>query len=78
MEIVSCPEEGCNKEISTESRVYLSLSQEIKDRFKRNMLWRQTINNSNLKLCPTADCEGVINLSKGRMHCHKCRVVFCR
>jgi len=60
------------------SKVYYRLSQEIKDRYERNALWRQTINNPNLKLCPTADCDGVINSAKGRLHCPKCKVVFCR
>ena len=34
--------------------------------------------NPNLRLCPGANCEGVIDASKGHWQCPRCRVVFCK
>lgn len=29
------------------------LSKESQERFRRNLLWKQTVSNPNMRLCPT-------------------------
>lgn len=41
----------------------------MKDKYKKMLLWKQTISNPNLRLCPTENCEGIIDLSKGAFAC---------
>jgi len=63
---VECPQEGCPKVMNTHSKVFYSLPQQSKDKYKKTELWKQTINNPDLKLCPTENCEGLINTAKGK------------
>ena len=65
MEEVTCPKESCKVQLDPEGDVFKRLPQESKDRFKRNSLWKQTVNNPHLRLCPTENCEGVMDTSDG-------------
>lgn len=78
MEDVTCPEEDCREIMTTENTVYARLPEQSKEKFKRMLLWKQTISNPNLRLCPTENCEGVIDISHGTFECQKCKVKFCK
>jgi hypothetical protein len=53
MEDVVCPEENCDIPIDPQGSVLARLSPQTQNRFKRNQLWKQTMSNPNVKLCPT-------------------------
>ena len=53
MEDVTCPREGCSAALDSRGSVFYRLPQESKDRYNRNSLWKQTVSNPNLRLCPT-------------------------
>ena len=54
------------------------LPERIKDRYKEQKLWKQTMDNPNLKLCPREDCkEGVVDLQMNPPRCRKCQRQYC-
>ena len=61
MEEVTCPQENCPALLSTTAPCYLDLPQDYKQRYARFQLWKQTISNPNLRLCPNEQCSGVID-----------------
>lgn len=53
MEDVICPKEDCSAEINEQGGVFQGLPQQSKDKYRKTQLWKQTISNPNLRLCPT-------------------------
>ena len=43
-----------------------------------NQLWKQTVDNPNLKLCPTENCQTIIKIKDDKFQCPKCNVKFCQ
>jgi len=78
MEEVTCPDENCTEVIDTRGVIFRRLPQVYHERFERNARWMMTVKNPNLRLCPTENCEGVLDTSQPRLQCPKCRVRFCR
>lgn len=58
--------------------VYLGLPEGSKRKYERTLLWKQTMANPNLKLCPREECTGVIDKSREVNECEKCRHRFCK
>ena len=56
MSEVTCPKEGCPAALNPKGTVFYRLPDKSKERYTRNTNWKQTINNPNLKLCPTEHC----------------------
>ena len=78
MQDVTCPQEGCTMQLQPNSKVFEELPQNTKDKYSRNILWKQTISNPNLKLCPREHCQGVIDKSQPINECNRCRTKYCK
>ena len=62
-----------------QSPLYQLLNETMKARFREGELWRQTMNNPNLRLCPNEVCkEGIVDMSLNPPQCRRCRRTFCR
>jgi hypothetical protein len=47
------------------SLIYNKLPETTQRRFDQQALWRQTINNPNVKVCPYENCrDGMVDLTK--------------
>lgn len=51
-EQVECPEEMCKVVLSTNMKVFEVLPTRLQERYKHQCLWRQTLNNPNIRMCP--------------------------
>ena len=78
MEEITCPEERCPATLDIKGQVFMQLPIAAQSRYKRLILWKQTMNNPFMRLCPTPDCDGIIDTSKGKMSCSTCGVTFCK
>ena len=77
-ETVLCPEEGCPQKLTKHSPLFLLLNHQIRDRFREQELWRQTVDNPNVKLCPGEYCkEGIVDMRMNPPQCRNCRRLFC-
>ena len=78
-EAVLCPEENCPEKLVIDSPICLLLEEKIRNRFREQELWRQTMSNPNVKLCPREDCKsGLVDLTIQPPQCRKCRKQFCK
>ena len=64
MEDVTCPRDECEAKIDPEGPVFKRLPDGAKDKYKMNQLWKQTVNDPNLKLCPTEGCQSIIDIKE--------------
>jgi hypothetical protein len=78
MENVTCPQEGCEVVLGLGCVVYERLPEESKKKYQRTLLWKQTMSNPNLKLCPREECNDVIDKSRQINQCDKCGNRFCK
>jgi hypothetical protein len=60
-EEVTCPQENCPAVLNTTSPCYSSLPEDYKQRYGRFLLWKQTISNPSLRMCPNEHCKGIID-----------------
>lgn len=61
MEEVTCPQEDCPAVLDTRANCYMDLPDDYKQRYGRFLLWKQTISNPTLRMCPNEHCNGVID-----------------
>lgn len=78
MEEPMCPQEGCQCRLQFNAVMQGRLPEQTKTMYRRLMLWKQTVANPHLQLCPTENCEGLIKASSDKHQCPTCHVVFCR
>lgn len=73
MEDVVCPEEECDTLMDTKKDCYRNLNNDYKKKYEKLQLWKQTLQNPRLKLCPSEHCEGLIDTTVG-YRCPKCHL----
>ncbi len=76
MEEVTCPEEDCPKKIDVNSQCFINLPEDFKRKYNRLEVWKQTVDNPILKLCPAEHCNGVITTTIHYV-CQQCKVEYC-
>ena len=74
---ITCPQEDCAFSIDAGSRCFQDIPEDYKKKYRKYLLWRQTIDNPNLRLCPAENCEGVIETNVSYA-CQACRTLFCK
>lgn len=52
MEEVTCPQEDCPAVMDIRSNCYQDLPEDYKERYGRFLIWKQTISNPALRMCP--------------------------
>ena len=77
-EAVLCPDGNCPEKMTVDSHLCSILSEKVRNRFREQELWRQTISNPLVKLCPREGCkEGIVDLAIQPPRCRKCQKEFC-
>ena len=49
---VTCPNPFCDLPIETDGNFFLSLPNDVQERYKKIKQWHQTHQDSNMKMCP--------------------------
>lgn len=73
-EEVMCPHEGCPATIDTKTNFFKNLPLDIQKNYKKIHQFYITSKDSDLRLCPRENCEGIIRTTTAKlMVCNECK-----